>query len=145
MLSILVEKELKAIVLSPKFFATFGVCSALILLSVFVGIQEHREAIDRHGVDALRYFLLREIPWDANGNFDFDRFDGRYEAELADGYGNLSSRVLAMIVRYLDGKIPENGETTSLDTEGEEGSHKCPITPDQTWRPVDAATRASGR
>ena len=78
-----------------------------------------REAIDRHGVDALRYFLLREIPWDANGNFDFDRFDGRYEAELADGYGNLSSRVLAMIARYVDGKIPENGETTSLDTEGE--------------------------
>ena len=78
-----------------------------------------REAIDRHGVDALRYFLLREIPWDANGNFNFDRFDGRYEAELADGYGNLSSRILAMITRYLGGKIPQSGESTSLDTEGE--------------------------
>ncbi len=78
-----------------------------------------REAIDRHGVDPLRYFLLREIPWDANGNFSWDRFDGRYEAELADGYGNLASRILAMIVRYTGGVIPTSGETMSLDTEGE--------------------------
>lgn len=78
-----------------------------------------REAIDRHGVDALRYFLLREIPWDANGNFSWERFDSRYESELADGFGNLTSRVLAMIVRYVDGVVPQGGETLSLDTEGE--------------------------
>lgn len=78
-----------------------------------------REAIDRHGADALRYFLLREIPWDANGNFSWERFDGRYESELADGYGNLASRVLAMIVRYVDGVVPQSTDTMSLDTEGE--------------------------
>jgi methionyl-tRNA synthetase len=78
-----------------------------------------QEAIERHGVDPLRYFVLREIPWDANGNFSWDRFDSRYEAELADGFGNLTSRVLAMIVRYVDGVVPRSGETMSLDTEGE--------------------------
>lgn len=78
-----------------------------------------REAIDRHGVDPLRYFLLREIPWDTDGNFGWDRFDGRYEAELADGWGNLASRVLAMIIRYAGGVVPYNGETMSLDTQGE--------------------------
>jgi methionyl-tRNA synthetase len=78
-----------------------------------------REAIDRHGVDPLRYFLLREMPWDADGNFSWERFDGRYNAELADGYGNLASRVTAMIVRYTKSQVPDSGETMSLDTEGD--------------------------
>ena len=42
-----------------------------------------------------------------------------FESELADGYGNLASRILAMIVRYTGGVIPTSGETMSLDTEGE--------------------------
>lgn len=78
-----------------------------------------REAIDRYGTDPLRYFLLREMPWDADGNFTWERFDGRYNAELADGYGNLASRVLAMIERYLDGTIPDGGTATQLDNEGD--------------------------
>ena len=48
MFATLFEKELKAILLSPKFVATFGVCSLLILLSVFIGIQEHRAAVDQY-------------------------------------------------------------------------------------------------
>jgi methionyl-tRNA synthetase len=74
-----------------------------------------REIIDRHGPDSLRYFLLREVPWDADGNFSFERFDARYTADLADGYGNLVSRVLAMLVRYLDGVVPARGASTPLD------------------------------
>jgi methionyl-tRNA synthetase len=66
-----------------------------------------REAIDRHGPDALRYFLLAEVPWDGDGNFTWERFDARYTADLADGYGNLVSRVLAMIVKYRGGVVPE--------------------------------------
>jgi methionyl-tRNA synthetase len=73
-----------------------------------------REAIDRHGPDALRYFLLAEVPWDGDGNFTWDRFDARYTAELADGYGNLVSRVLAMIARYREGVVPQ-GSATDLD------------------------------
>jgi methionyl-tRNA synthetase len=74
-----------------------------------------REIIDRHGPDALRYFLLREVPWDGDGNFSFERFDVRYTADLADGYGNLVSRVLAMVARYLDGHVPGRTAATPLD------------------------------
>lgn len=77
-----------------------------------------REIIDRHGPDALRYFLLREVPWDGDGNFSFDRFDARYTADLADGYGNLVSRVLAMLVRYLDATVPATGSPSPLDEAG---------------------------
>ena len=74
-------------------------------------------AIDRHGPDALRYFLLREVGFEADGNFTWERFDERYAADLADGLGNLVSRSLAMIVKYRDGKIP-TGDATPLDAEG---------------------------
>jgi len=79
-----------------------------------------RDIIDRHGVDALRYFVLREVPWNADGNFGWERFDVRYTAELADGYGNLVSRVLAMASRYLDGRLPVGGTGTTLDAFGAE-------------------------
>ncbi len=62
------------------------------------------EAIERHGPDALRYFLLREVGFEADGNFTWERFDERYTADLADGLGNLASRSLAMIAKYRDGR-----------------------------------------
>ncbi|AXC10587.1 Methionyl-tRNA synthetase [Acidisarcina polymorpha] len=58
------------------------------------------------GSDALRYFLMREIPFGQDGSFSFDALVQRYNADLANGYGNLVSRVLAMIEKYFDGKIP---------------------------------------
>jgi methionyl-tRNA synthetase len=75
---------------------------------------ELNDVIDRHGPDALRYFLLREIPWNGDGEFSFERFDERYASELADNFGNLASRSIAMIERYRDGIVPA-GERTSLD------------------------------
>src|SRR5207237_4537646 len=51
-------------------------------------------AIDRYGPDALRYFLLREVGFENDGNFSWDRFDARYTADLADTFGNLVSRSL---------------------------------------------------
>ena len=59
------------------------------------------EAIERHGPDALRYFLLREVGFENDGNFSWERFDERYTADLADGLGNLASRALAML-----GQVP---------------------------------------
>jgi len=73
------------------------------------------EAIDRHGPDALRYFLLREVGFEADGNFTWERFDERYTADLADGLGNLASRSLAMLGKYRDGVVPAGGEPTPLD------------------------------
>ena len=72
------------------------------------------EAIDRHGPDALRYFLLREIPFDGDGDFSWERFDERYTSELANSWGNLASRAIAMVEKYRDGVVPP-GERTSLD------------------------------
>ncbi|CAN5801996.1 methionine--tRNA ligase [soil metagenome] len=75
---------------------------------------ELMEAIDRHGPDAFRYFLLREVPWDGDGGFSYDRFDDRYTAELANDLGNLASRSLAMVTRYRDGRVP-HASRTDLD------------------------------
>jgi methionyl-tRNA synthetase len=75
------------------------------------------DAIERHGPDALRYFLLREVGFEADGNFTWERFDERYTADLADGLGNLASRSLAMLAKYRNGVVPGGGDT-SLDQAG---------------------------
>jgi methionyl-tRNA synthetase len=107
-----------------------------------------RNLIDRHGVDALRYFVLREIPWNGDGNFTWERFDTRYTSELADGYGNLVSRVVAMITRYLDGTVPQSAGPTPLDTFGDEciegyreamDAHLLHTGADNAWRLVNRA------
>jgi len=61
---------------------------------------------DLFAADVLRYFLLREIPFGQDGSFSFDALITRYNADLANGYGNLVSRVLTMIQKYFDGVIP---------------------------------------
>jgi methionyl-tRNA synthetase len=62
--------------------------------------------VETLGADALRYFLLREVVFGQDGSFSFDALVQRYNADLANGYGNLTSRVLAMITRYFDGVVP---------------------------------------
>jgi len=62
--------------------------------------------LDTLGADALRYFLLREIVFGSDGSFSFDALVERFNADLANGLGNLSSRTLSMITRYFDGEIP---------------------------------------
>ena len=59
------------------------------------------------GADALRYFLLREIPFGQDGNFSFDALVQRYNADLANGYGNLVSRVVNMVHKFFGGTVPE--------------------------------------
>jgi methionyl-tRNA synthetase len=61
---------------------------------------------DLFAADVLRYFLLREIPFGQDGSFSFDALITRYNADLANGYGNLVSRVLKMVSDYFDGVIP---------------------------------------
>jgi methionyl-tRNA synthetase len=72
------------------------------------------EAIDHFGTDALRYFLMREVPFDADGSFSYERFDDRYNADLANSLGNLASRAIAMVEKYFDGVVPP-GPHVDLD------------------------------
>jgi methionyl-tRNA synthetase len=60
----------------------------------------------RYGLDALRYFLLREIPFGGDGDFSEARLKERYEGELGNELGNLVSRVFAMAEKYLGGTVP---------------------------------------
>jgi len=62
---------------------------------------------DLFAADILRYFLLREIPFGQDGSFSFDAMITRYNADLANGYGNLVSRTCAMIHKYFDGVVPD--------------------------------------
>jgi methionyl-tRNA synthetase len=63
---------------------------------------------DLFAADVLRYFLLREIPFGQDGTFSFDALITRYNADLANGYGNLVSRTLKMIENFCDDEIPNS-------------------------------------
>ena len=63
-------------------------------------------AIERFGADALRFYLLRDVPFGQDGSVSSAAFEQRYESELANDYGNLASRTLAMVGRYRDGTVP---------------------------------------
>ncbi len=64
------------------------------------------DIVDAYGSDALRYYLLRETPFGADGNFTWENFTERFNRDLANDLGNLLQRVLTMIRRYRDGRIP---------------------------------------
>ena len=60
----------------------------------------------RFPVDAYRCYFVREIPFGQDGNFSWDSMAARYTSELANGIGNLASRVLAMVDSYFEGASP---------------------------------------
>src|SRR3954470_2862561 len=69
--------------------------------------------IDVMGNDALRYFLLREIVFGQDGSFSFDALVQRYDSDLANGLGNLSSRTLTMIGKYFNSQVPYPSKSMS--------------------------------
>ena len=71
--------------------------------------------IDRYGRDALRYYLLREIPFGADGVYSNAAFITRLNADIVNDLGNLLRRTLAMIEKYFDGKIEKGGKKEPLD------------------------------
>jgi methionyl-tRNA synthetase len=78
------------------------------------GNLDLRDAIGRFGPDAFRYFLMREIPFDGDGSFSWERFGERYNADLANAFGNLASRAISMVERYCDAVIPK-GKRNEID------------------------------
>ena len=71
--------------------------------------------IDHYGLDQLRYFLLREVPFGQDGNYSHEAIVNRTNADLANDLGNLAQRSLSMIARNLDGFVPARGELASAD------------------------------
>jgi methionyl-tRNA synthetase len=78
------------------------------------------EIIDRFGTDALRYYVLRDVSFGEDGSVSTTAFEQRYETELANDFGNLASRTLAMVSRYRDGVVPaaELDPALAVDFEG---------------------------
>jgi len=70
---------------------------------------------DVFGSDAFRYYFLRAISFGQDGSFSWEDLSARYQAELANGFGNLASRVVAMLTRYFDGVLPAPGAPTEHD------------------------------
>ena len=73
--------------------------------------------VDRYGIDAMRYYLLREIPFGSDGTYTNEMLIKRINTDLANIYGNLVHRTLAMLEKYYGGVIPAPGASTELDEE----------------------------
>jgi len=71
--------------------------------------------VDEFGLDPLRYFLLREVPYGSDGSFSRDQIINRINSDLANDLGNLAQRVLSMTARYCAGRVPEPGALAAED------------------------------
>ncbi len=69
---------------------------------------------DHFGVDAFRYYFLRAIPFGSDGSFSWEDMSARYTSELANDFGNLASRLAAMIEKYCEGKVPAKASDAGL-------------------------------
>ncbi|MHB8843827.1 MAG: methionine--tRNA ligase [Nitrospirota bacterium] len=72
-------------------------------------VVDPNEMVDTYGADAFRYFVLREVPFGLDGDFSTETFVTRFNTELANDLGNLLSRVMTMVGKYFDGKVPAAG------------------------------------
>ena len=71
--------------------------------------------VDTFGSDAYRFYFLSAIAFGQDGSFSWEDMSARYQAELANGFGNLASRTVAMIGKYFDGSVPKAAEITEAD------------------------------
>lgn len=80
-------------------------------------LTDPKEIVSRYGCDALRYFLLREIPFGSDGTYTNESFLMRINSDLSNDIGNLVSRTTAMISQYFGGILPGRGESAPIDEE----------------------------
>jgi methionyl-tRNA synthetase len=80
-------------------------------------VLDPQEIADSYGLDSLRFFLLREVPFGNDGTFSRKALISRLNVELANDLGNLAQRSLALIARNCEGKLPEAGPRTADDEE----------------------------
>ena len=82
------------------------------------------DLIDRYGLDAVKYFLLREVPINQDGLFTPEAFIERYNSDLCNDLSNLLNRTISMVNKYFNGEVPEyNGTPNQVDKEIEDYSH----------------------
>jgi methionyl-tRNA synthetase len=74
-----------------------------------------RKLVDQYGVEAIRYFMLRELPFGSDGDFSHRAVVGRLNGDLANDFGNLAQRVLALIQRNCEARVPSPGPFTAAD------------------------------
>ncbi|QQS26769.1 methionine--tRNA ligase [bacterium] len=98
---------------------------------------EPGEIIDQYGAEALRYYLLRYIPHDADGEFSMDRFYAVYTADLVNNLGNLVQRVASMSTKYCDGHFTHLSELRTPQLERLEDARFDDILQD-IWSQLDA-------
>lgn len=79
--------------------------------------RDPRDYIDKYGVDAVRYFVLREIPFGNDGNFSEEALISRTNADLANTWGNLVNRTIGMINKYFNGHIENKNVKENVDNE----------------------------
>ncbi len=89
-------------------------------------VIDPNEVVDTYGADAFRYFVLREVPFGLDGDFSTETFITRFNTELANDLGNLLSRVMTMVGKYFDGKIPPAGAEEQSDRELREVAEGLP-------------------
>lgn len=75
------------------------------------------EITDTFGSDAFRYYFMKAISFGSDGSFSWEDLGARYQAELANGFGNLASRVVAMVAKYFEGRVPGSSFETEADIE----------------------------
>jgi methionyl-tRNA synthetase len=75
------------------------------------------DLVDQYGVDAVRYFLMREMILGQDANFTMELFIKRYNSDLANDFGNLMNRVSGLIHKHFEGRVPEGGEPTEAEKE----------------------------
>lgn len=78
---------------------------------------EPSQVLEKFSGEVLRYYLLREVSFNGDGDFSWSRLDQRYNADLANDLGNLVNRTLSMIKRYRGGTIPEPESSETIDNE----------------------------